>query len=371
MCKDETVSSGQMACLFLSFMIGSSIINLPQPLVEAAGNGAWLSVIISNGFGLILLACIFYLYRKNPNFTLIDYSKKVFGKWVTLCLFIPTLLLLFLVVPYIVIDIGGFFTSTMMRETPAYVFHMLILLVASFTVRAGMEVMARMFVILLCYVIIFTAAVLILTFPYYEVGNLLPVFPEGIKPVVYGSYRTIGFPYGEIVLFSFLLPFLHKEKGRLLTKYMFSALLVYSLLLIISIICTIMVFGPLAGTFKFSIFQLARLINIREILTRIESFIGIALIVGSYMKTTIMLFILKEVLAKLLKLEDDRMIIFPTAFISLLLTLTMFKGEAEVGEAVFVVFPLIVAVCAVLPLLLITLMAAVRGKKLKDKGDSC
>lgn len=365
--KEETVSSGQIACLFLSFMLGSAVINIPQPMTQSAYNGAWLSVILANGYGMILLAFIFYLYRKNPDMTLIDYYQKYLGKWIALCLSIPMILLLFLIISYIVIDIGGFFTSAMMRETPDYVFHFLILLVAALTARAGIEVMARMFVILLIYVIFFTIIVFVLTLPYYQVGNLLPVFPEGIKPVIHGTYITLGFPYGELVFFSFLLPFVRNGKDKPLKKYMFLALLIHGSFLILSILCTIMALGPLAGTFKFSVFQLARLINIREIITRIESFIGIALVVGSYMKTTIMLFILKETLSRVLGLKDKQMIIFPVTFISLLLTLTMFNNEFEFIEAVFVCLPLVILIVVVLPLLFITVVAFFKGK-IRRKG---
>lgn len=363
--KKEPISSRQMAVLFFSFMLGSSLINIPQPLVQAAQNGAWLSILIANGFGMLLLTCIFYLYRKNPNLTLIDYSRQLLGKWITLCISIPVLILLFLILSYIVIDIGGFFTTALMRETPSYVFHALILLVAALTARAGIEVMARMFVWLVCYSLLFSFVIIVLTFPYYQVGNLLPVFPEGMKPVIHGAYMAIGFPYGELVLFSFLLPFVRTEKDNSLKKYMFSVLLTHGFLLIISILCTIMALGPLAGTFKFSLFQLARLINIREIITRIESFTGIALIVGSYMKTTIMLFILKEMLSRVLNLKDERIIIFPVTLISLLLTLTMFKTEIEFVESVFVVEPLVLTIVIVLPLFFITVVTFFKGKKLE------
>lgn len=368
--KKETISSGQMAVLFFSFMLGSSIVNIPQPLVQAAHNGAWLSILIANGFGMLLLACILYLYRKYPNLTLIDYSRRILGKWITLCISIPIIMLLFLILSYIIIDIGGFFTTTMMRETPSYVFHALILLVAALTVQAGIEVMARMFVLLLCYSICFSIAVLLLVSSHYQVENLLPIFPEGIKPAIHGAYMTIGFPYGELVLFSFLLPFVRNEKNNSLQKHMFSILLIHGLLLIISILCTIMVLGSLAGTFKFSLFQLARLINIREILTRVESFIGIALVVGSYMKATIMLFILKEVLSRVLNLKDERILIFPVTLISLLLTLTMFHTELEFMESVFVVEPLALAIVVVLPLLCITIITFFRGKKIETNDST-
>ena len=368
MTKDETISSGQMAVIFLSFMFGSAIFNIPQPLVQAAQNGAWVSILLSNGFGMFLLACILYLYAKNPNDNLLDYSRKVLGKWLTLLLSIPIILLPLFQLSLIVIDIGGFFTNAMMRETPSYVFHSLILLVAAMSARAGIEVIARMFVLLFCYLTFFSVIVLILAFPFYQVGNLVPILPEGIKPVIHGTYMAIGFPYGEVITFSFLLPFVHKEKRNLLKINMFSALFFHGFLLTVSIICTIMALGPLAGTVKYSLFELARLINIKEIVTRIESLIGIALIVGSYMKATIMLFILKETFSKVLKLKDRRIIIFPITLISLLLTLTMFQNEIEIGEAVFTVLPLLIFIILVIPLLFITIATLVKGKKSEKKA---
>jgi len=44
-----------------------------------------------------------------------------------------------------VLDIGKFFTNTMMVDTPLYVFNGLTIVTAAYAVRAGIEVMARMF----------------------------------------------------------------------------------------------------------------------------------------------------------------------------------------------------------------------------------
>jgi spore germination protein KB len=368
--KEETISSNQMAVLFLSFILGSSIINIPQPLVGAALNGAWISLLLSFGFGMLLLACILFLFRKNPAFNLINYSQRIFGKWFSLLFTVPMVILPLIQLSYIVIDIGGFFTNAMMRETPSYVFHVFILFLAALTARAGIEVIARMFVLLLCYLIFFSTIVIVLALPYYHVSHLLPVFPEGIKPVLHGTYMTIGFPYGEVITFSFLLPFIHREKYRNVKINLMSVLLIHVFLLLTSVICTIMALGPLAGTVKFSLFELARLINIREIITRIESLIGIALIVGSYMKATIMLFILKETLSQVLGLKDNRIVIFPVTIISLLLTLTMFKNEIEFAENVFTVLPLLIVTILVIPLFIITIITIFKGSETKKKSGS-
>ncbi|MGP4038442.1 GerAB/ArcD/ProY family transporter [Gracilibacillus sp. D59] len=359
--KTEPITSGQMASLFFAFLLGSAIINIPQPLIEAAKNGAWISVILANGGGMVLLTCIFYLYHEHPNLNFIDLFQFKYGKWLMIIISVPIILQLFIMLSYIIIDIGSFFTTSMMRQTPSYIFHFFILFVSALTVRSGIEVMARMFVLLLSYLIFFSIIVIILTIPFFHVEFLLPVLPDGIKPVLHGVYQNFGFPYVELILFSLLLPFVRKNDGKSLQKKMFSVLIIHGFLLILAVVCIIMAFGPLAGTLKYSLFQLARLINIREIITRIESFIGIALVVGSYMKATISLCILKELLGSVFQLKDKDILIFPITLISLLLSLTMFTNGLEFTEAVHVVYPLYTTVIVVLPLLFITIMTLIKG----------
>ena len=74
--------------------------------------------------------------------------------------------------------------------------------------------------------------------------------------------------------------------------------------LCISTICTIMLFGPLAGVKKYSLYELARTVDVQEIITRIESVIGMSLIAGSYMKATIMLYVISLYVSQLFKFKD-------------------------------------------------------------------
>lgn len=56
--------------------------------------------------------------------------------------------------------------------------------------------------------------------------------------------------------------------------------MILGITLVTSIVCSIMALGPLADELKYSLYQLARLIFIGEIIDRIESVIGISLIMG-------------------------------------------------------------------------------------------
>ena len=82
--KLETISAKQMGVLFFTFMTGSSIINIPAPLIGKAQNGALLSLLISGAMGMVLLGCILYLHARFPDLSFVEYSRKLIGLWPTI-----------------------------------------------------------------------------------------------------------------------------------------------------------------------------------------------------------------------------------------------------------------------------------------------
>jgi spore germination protein KB len=354
----ETISANQMSVLFFCFMTGSSFINIPGPLIGYSKNGAWVSLLISLSIGVTILSCVLYLYNKYPSMSLIEYSRDIVGKWMTIVLAIPFISILFHIVAGIILDIGVFMTNSMMRETPFYVFNLLIFSLAATTVRLGIEVMARMFVLLILAVTSFVFFILFLASFKYHIEYLLPVMPYGIKPILLGAYFSYGFPYVELVLFAMILPFAHKEQIKKLNKGMFLALIFNGFCLICVTISSIMLFGPIAGLQKYSMYELARTIEILEVFQRIESLIGISLIVGSYMKATIALFALNLTFSHLFKLKNNRLLIYPVALVCFLISvLIMTDGEARWVNIVSVIDPLWGTLAFIIPLFVLTIVS--------------
>lgn len=349
----ESVSPGQMATLFFSFMTGSSIVNVPGPVIAFAGNAAWISLLLSTVVGFGLLLAIMAWHKKHPSFTLVDCSRAALGRFWTSLLLLPFLLYLTLMVTWIVIGVGGFMTSTTMRNTPDYMFYFLVLVSAAVTVRAGIEVMVRMFAMFAVILLFFVAVVLVLSIDHYHPSFLLPIAPDGLKPILLGSYFTFGFPYAEVVVFTMLLPYTAKSSHPKIRKYMILALGWNSVVLVLATICSLMVFGPVAADFRFPLYSVSRIIDYADFLQRIESVVGISLLAGSYMKATIALYALHAMIAQLGGLQDRRRIVFPLTLVCFLLTITMFESQAEFTEKVNLQWPLINFFCAVVPFLLI------------------
>ncbi|MFC4597819.1 GerAB/ArcD/ProY family transporter [Cohnella hongkongensis] len=368
--ESASVNSFQLACMLVAFSAGSAIVYIPNPISEKAKNGAWLSMIPAFGFGLLILACILYLHGKHPGRSLIAYSRELIGGFLTSVAAVLLIAMCLFAVSAITAGIGDFFTTVMMKETPGYVFNSLSLYTAALTARSGIKVMARMFLLLITVMIVCAVAVIVLAIPDYRPEFLLPLLPHGWSPILHGTFIVAGFPFGEVFFFSMLLPFASARRKELGRKLLLG-FAVSGTLLMLSTLSTLMAFGPVAGTMKYSLFRLAGEIEIAEIIQRIEAVIGIALILGSYMKASIFLFIFNRVLAEWLRLDDDRILIFPTGLVCLMLSITMFENPASFVDQVYGIWPFTVIAVGgsyVVLLTFVTLLRTMMRRPAKGGG---
>ncbi|BAB04824.1 endospore germination permease [Halalkalibacterium halodurans] len=360
----QQISAFQFNAVFFSFITGSTILNAPAPMIGFAQNGAWLSVVISLAGGLLLLWGMLFLYDRFPDLNLIEYSRKLVGSWFTWILAIPFITMQLHSTAGIVVDVGLFMTTTMMRETPLYVFVLLIFLVSSLTARAGIEAFARLFPILMATVLLFSIFVMILASVDYDPSFLLPILPDGIKPVLLGTYFFFGIPVTEIILFSMLLPYVRKDERTKVKKGMVYALIINHILMILVTVSTLLVFGPIAGDRPFSMYEVARTIALYEVFEGSEILIGYSLIIASFMKDVVSLYMMNVTLVAMFKLKDKQIFIFPLALVSFLFAMVFISlGVRTWATFVTVREPLWKGVAYVVPLIVLVIAALVKGKR--------
>ncbi|MDG0791649.1 GerAB/ArcD/ProY family transporter [Cohnella ginsengisoli] len=361
--RKEQITPGQMSVLITATTLGSSIVFIPHPLAHYAGQYAWISASLAAVFGTLMLAAVLYLNRAHRGRSIMEYSAALFGKPLSGLMFFIVLLMLLFAVSAIVSGIGDFFSGVMMKETPAYIFNATSLFAAAATVRAGIKVTARMFVLLLTVMVAFISAVLVLAIPLYHSGMLLPIWPrEMARPVLHGLLLTAGFPFGEIFLYALLIhlvpaaPGAAPWRGKLYKGYALAAAL-----LIMAVLCSSMAFGPASDVFIYSLFKLASEIHIGDMMERTESIVGIALILGSYMKATVYLYMLNLIVKGWLPFKDERTAVYPLALMCLFLSLTLFDSPADFFSQVYVIWPFAVLLVGGTFLTLHAGMTAIRG----------
>ncbi|WP_274649820.1 GerAB/ArcD/ProY family transporter [Paenibacillus humicola] len=361
--RDKTlISANQAAILLFVFLTCSSITNIPSPLIGLAGNAAWISLLVSASLGLLLLVPVAWLARAYPGQSLIECSRAVIGTPVTLLLGCMFLSFLFDMGPSIVLDIAMFLKSSMLRETPAYWFIFPTFLVVGLSVRTGIDKLAGLFPVLMGNVMFFVFLIAALSANNFDPRQLLPIMPEGVRPMLHGTYFSFGFPFGEAVIFTMILQ--HAKKGGKLGPKLALGLAASLLSLAAATVVTIMVFGPIAGERKYSLFELARTVSIIDVFQRIEALIGYSLIVASFMKATLVLFAAHETLIHMIGLKKDKMLVMPMA---LLMSCIAMSG-IDMGDASWIfqvneVHPIWNAAFFILPVLIVFFAALLRGKK--------
>ncbi|WP_168735610.1 GerAB/ArcD/ProY family transporter [Cohnella fermenti] len=337
--RADKLTTGQLACFLIAVSMGSAIIFIPSSLILTAGNGAWLSLLGAFGFGMITLLCVLFLHRRHEGRDMVEYSRILIGRTATVIIMIPVIAMLLFATAAIIAGIGAFFISGMMPETPLYIFCSFSLLVATLTARAGIAAAARMFVLLVPIMIMFAVVVLVIALPLYDWNRLLPIFDKGAGPILHGLFITAGFPFGEVCLFALILPYAGKDNSRLLSVRLLLAFGITGISMVIATLCTIAAFGAAAGHFNYSLYQLASNIEIGGTNERIEAVIGVALILGSYMKATGYIIALNRVLSKISGVKDERAFIYPLGLLCTLLSLTLFSSPADFQYLVYQVWP--------------------------------
>jgi spore germination protein KB len=151
----QQVTPTQLSMLFFIFLTGPAVIVIPAPLIGNAGSGMWLSLLLSFMGALALLFVVLYLHKMYSCLTFIEYSRSLVGKGLSIVIGILFAFVQLNSTAGIVLDIGLFMASSMLRETPLYLFNLIIFLISALTARGGIELFARMFPMLIMTSILF------------------------------------------------------------------------------------------------------------------------------------------------------------------------------------------------------------------------
>ncbi|MDG0809239.1 GerAB/ArcD/ProY family transporter [Cohnella rhizosphaerae] len=362
----DAITPKQAAMLLFVFLTGSSIINIPAPLIAISDNESWICLLAAAGLGLLLLIPLVSLARRFPEMDYIEYGAKLVTRPVAAVLGVMLLTLQVHMTAGIIMDISMFLNSSMMRNTSYGYFTVLISLAVALTARVGIGRFAGMFGLLMLSVMLFVVFNISLASPGFHPAYMIPLFDEGFKPIWHGIYFIYGFPYGELAMFCMLLPLVRSKArtqertGRKLALAV--ALNAASLLAVTQ--ATVLIFGPLSGERKYSMFEVARTVYVTEIFERLEALMGYSMIVASFMKATIVLYSAHLTLNSLLKLpRDNRQLLFPLAFLTTLISIAVgLRGQANWDFIVSGIHPLWVFTCGTVPVLVVYAVSLIRRR---------
>lgn len=361
------ISSYQLFILIVLFELGSALL---VPIAIEANQDAWLAILIGMVGGLCLYLVYHGLYSYYPDIPPTEYIQKIMGSFFgKIFAFIYVLYFIYLSAR-VLRDFGEMLITSFYWETPLFILNTLMVLLVIYTIRKGIEVLARTSELL--FVLIFLLGIsglfLIVFSGIIQISNLEPVLEEGIKPVLKTTFtQTLYFPFGEVIIFAMILPYLNrpeKVKRIGLLAIGFSGFILASVMAI-----NVSVLGVNNITRSpFPLLSTIQTIEVAGFLERLDVYFILITVIGVFFKMCVFFYASVVGTANLFKVEESARLAFPLGLVILILSITIASNFSEhVKEGLHVItLYLHLPLQVIIPSLLL-LIAFIKNKKKKRK----
>jgi len=356
------IDSKQAIFLMVSMVLPTTFLFVTSAIAHLARQDGWISILLATLTALLIAWLVANLSRRFPGKTLFQFPEVILGRWPGKVVALLYIWWYIQVSSEVLREFGSFMVSAFMPDTPLIVFELLIMAIAAYTVRNGLEVFTRINQIVLPLILGSFVILIFLATPEMNLKRLLPVFIEnGAAPVIKGAVMPAAW-IGNIVTMAVLIPYLNKAKEAY--KIAVSATLITSSFLISTFIADISIFGPevSAGWF-FSALNGIRMIHLANFLERMEPIAMTIWIAGGLVKISVFYWVTVLGSAQWLELKDYKPLVLPVGVI--LLALSIMAHDSIMDLLTFlgtiVIFQDLIIFQVGIPLLLLV-VAIIRGQ---------
>ncbi|MGJ9386201.1 GerAB/ArcD/ProY family transporter [Salipaludibacillus sp. CF4.18] len=303
----------QLFSLIFLFELGTAIVLAPG--IEASQN-AWIAILLGLSTGIVIFLIYYYLFRQFPNLSLIEYLPKILGKYLGWFVgFMYTLYFLYQATR-ILRDFGDLILTSILPETPLMIVNLLMICVIIYVIYLGIEVLARtgeFFVLIFLLLGIFTN-LLFLFSGEINIENLLPILEEGWTPVLGTFPWMFTFPFGEMIIFTMLLPYLNNKNAAL--KVGITGLVISGVLIAFATTMNIAVLGvDIAERSTFPLISAISKIRIGEFLERLDAIAVLSLIIGVFFKIALFFYVGVLGTSMLFKVSKYKQLLLPMSIL--------------------------------------------------------
>ena len=353
---------GRQATFLMTTMIFATVILfVPGITAKHAGQDAWISIILATGTGLLVARLITTLGLRFPDRTIFQFPGEILGRWPGKLIGLLYIWWFLHMTAEVIREYGSFLVTAFMPDTPLIVFHLVVMSIAAYAVRNGLEVLARsaeMFLPLILGSIIILS---LLAAKDADFQRLLPVFDSGAVQIAKGAMIPLSW-FGEIATIAVLLPYLNKPREAHRVAAM--AVLISGLFFLVQVVGILAIFGPaLTEAWMFPGLNRSRLISIANFLERLEALSMVVWVTGGFVKVAVFYWAAVLGTAQVLELKDYRPLVLPVGAVLVAMSIFLHRNILELLDFLARVWPpyALSTFEVGIPLLLLV-TALVRGK---------
>ena len=320
--SNNMISQKQGIVMVAMFIMGTSSLKV---MGLEAKMDIWIAILIAIAASALIILLYVNLLTALPGKDFFETLKHFFGKVGSKIILVLLTWFCFDLCALVLRNFGEFVITVGLPETPLMVAMFMVMVVAVYSVRMGIEAIGRwcnQFVILL---IVFLVVSTLLVIPRMDINNLLPVYDNGAVPIAKGVLGVITFPFAETVVFILVFP-VFKKSVSVRKIYLFG-LLIGGLAILISSVTDILVIGPtMAENMYYPTYATMATVHFGEFLQRFEIIAAIVFIIAVFLKLTVLLFAATNGVARLFGFTDSRFLILPLALLILCYAVVSFDS---------------------------------------------
>jgi spore germination protein KB len=187
MIEKGKISSFQMGMIMYPTIQATAILLVPAITAVHAKRDMWLSPIWASLIGLLTMYIAHLLNKLYPDKTLIEYVELILGRFLGKVVGLIFLLFFLHNSGILIRQYGEFIIGTFLTQTPLIVIMGTMILVCSFNVRGGLEVIGRSAQMFVPMVLVLFIWIVILLIPDLDPKNMLPIMEHGAGPSLMGA----------------------------------------------------------------------------------------------------------------------------------------------------------------------------------------
>ncbi|MGF6950651.1 spore germination protein KB [Neobacillus sp. B4I6] len=332
------ISTIQLFVLVVLFEMGSAIL---VGIASDAKQDAWIAILLGLTGGIMIFFIYYKLFLYYPDLPLTGYIQEIMGKWLGRLIGLLYIVYFIYLAARVLRDFGELLTTTIYNSTPLFVINCLMIITIIYAIHKGFEVIARVGEIYfgIVYLTAILGMLLIIFSGLIHFGNLKPILENGLKPVIKTFLtQTINFPFGEMVVFTMLLPFVNdKKKVKIVCL---SGMILSGINITITVVVNISVLG--VNLFSYSTFPLLTTvgkIQIADFIERLDVLFMLYLIIGGFFKIAIYYYAAVAGAADIFQLKNQRKLSFPLGIIVLFASVTIASNYSEHIKEGLVIVP--------------------------------
>jgi spore germination protein KB len=305
---EQSFSNRQALSLSTMLIIGEVLIMYNG---SPAKTDIWLSVLLAATAAVPLALLSARLMNVFPGKNTFDLQIELFGKilgritalyYTLFCMHIGSL---------VIKDITNFIQITSLFETPQFITAVFIVVLCIYSIRAGINTIARYAALALpVYLAILLVITLLSITLWQDLGHLTPILYNGLKPVIKSSVDLFSTPFSDVWLLPFVLqPLKEQRKAR---KIILGCYGISTLFFLMVFVRNILILGDnFTYTLYFPSYIAVSLIDIGEFLQRIEVAVGAVLFMSCFIKTSMFLYVASLGVSKVFNVGDYKKFVAP------------------------------------------------------------